>query len=55
MPNINFIPKGSMCINCTYSKIKCDHLPFDEMNVIETCKRRSIKVVVCSEYLKKEK
>lgn len=53
MSNLNFAPKGGMCVNCVLSKRKCDHLPFHEMKVIGRCNVSLIKIVVCSEYLKK--
>ena len=44
----NFAPKGSMCIKCVSSRLRCDHLPFHKMKVIDRCDL--YKIVVCSEY-----
>ena len=49
----NFAPKGGMCVNCIHSRRHCDHLPFYKMKVIERCKVSLIKIVACTDYVKR--
>ena len=55
MSELNFAPKGGMCVNCVYSRRICDHLPFHKMKVVDRCKVSLIKIVACTEYIKRIK
>lgn len=48
---MNYIPKGGMCIKCVNWLKNCSHLKFNTMPVI--VKDKNIAVVKCLEYKKK--
>ena len=55
MSRDNFAPKGGMCVNCIYSRRRCDHLPFYKMKVVDRCKVSLIRIVACNDYVKRVK
>lgn len=45
---MNYQPKGSMCVNCTYRDYDCSGLPFRDMPVLAASK--SEVVVRCRDF-----
>ena len=51
---LNYQPKGGMCVGCFKSHMDCSELPFNEMPPICKGDKDGMVIVKCTHYRKRE-